>query len=40
MDQTYIKAATRLRDKIASPLSPSPIFFSGISVNGDAQGSL
>jgi hypothetical protein len=31
MDQTYIKAATRLRDKMASPLSPSPIFFSGTS---------
>ena len=29
MDQTYIKAGTRIRDKMASPLSPSPIFFSG-----------
>jgi hypothetical protein len=31
MDQTYVKAATRLRDKMASPLSSSPIFFSGTS---------
>src|SRR5277367_4976603 len=31
MDQTHIKAATRLRDEMASPSPPSPIFFRGIS---------
>ena len=31
MDQTYIKAATRLRDKIASPSSPSPDPFGTVS---------
>jgi hypothetical protein len=31
MDQTYIKAATRLRDEMASPSSPSPILFRGTS---------
>ena len=31
MDQTYIKAATRLRDKMVSLSSPSPTPFRGIS---------
>jgi hypothetical protein len=39
-DKTYIKAIARLRDKIASPLSPFPISFRGTFNHCKSYGTL